>query len=1327
MDLTRGSTYVRTSSQSLLGKTREFSEDLRSEVNDQVEPYVTQKDAGGRKLSSTAPWSQQSDPTPPFASRSTEVRMEFNSWLKSLQVINDGIEDDEQTEDSELNLESIIRRSQFRDKYSVINEPRDRNGTTRESIDNHYSGVSILGDALSESEEEYSLTDRTETSEVNSQNHMRNEETLQIRQLPISEKPVIDNRLSTFKPKLQSIPRHQWQPFSQADTDVLEIENNLLDNKASDSRTLYGSPNARNKNSHVTDNTRLRDDKPGHTDIFSKNDNDGYQYEQNKYQNSENKSREDEPQVSSTSRIQYKESSVSGLDMTMREEDLERSERGHLTHRQVPINTSRTTGEVNTNRTRFQGGPQTISSREFSSLRPMSSQGKGSILPMQREREQKYLEETNTKSSNLTDARTLDRGSHIRKEKSRYLTSDGLVPTSTSEAFQWFAKAQIVSLREHTDLLNASMTQRKIRNKNDLNQAVEEEKYLRALNHFGLTSIVEPPRDDSLVEILDIRSIQLHASNMIFTSEIYSEHKSLYNRTQISELQATTFNTLMDRAEKVKNLLEIGIATCTNKYRINLFDYLSEILDEHNQYGVQVMTSLPKDWELFSLKLQRYFLILAKEKHFAEAIRMLSDLNNSQEAEIVSLLESEELIQDHIEEEVEQYDDLSVSSEAAMEYYAELTNQNTHMNQPGRKVTGYNTKFTNNNSWPTKGQPKSPHQTIKQVRTPERNYHEYRDNGSPINRGMSPLIPESSKTDGIPPIIELLDPQRVSYDTDVLDELDDNFSRTSSNVLTGLPSRDKVGVIFSKNTLYAKRDAIVLELQLKMGFSEHQREAMLSGGIGSTTLNNLDWKCRLSQFRNYQYCVNLYYIQGSDKLDYERFLNDTAMKARHLKLSTKELCLLFKETGMGPAKETAQSYLWANKYPTIVNRVLSKTNWELGTETAEEWLYWEILWNKIRIEIVSLGIAKKNDNTLAERLEKVYFVRDINLESPHDIENLDKLIIWIDKLTAIYRTSNQSKVGYSYLWFFILRKLSAVNCTYIMVWITYLKSQMNKAMTLMNLTTHDRQRLFGTTEGVEREEDNLQKDDFEWAIECLRTAHMNSQLDYSLSVAIIKTQQSNNKEKFKSTPPPPPITQSRKGRNVSSVAPQKDHKFDMFDGKDSKSYSQVERNLRQETYLLTHSIPILNMLKEKTPEAIAKAPKFREFLLKNNLTTCSCGLLKEVPQCNEHCVIMVNKEFKVGNFVQFLKNKSQRLGHKFEEKEVLVHLQYLQRNAKWDEAKLQTHLKSTMEKWASVSLSTTAVAKVLNVLNTVGINQTQLATEEEEYDVSYSETDSSQF
>jgi hypothetical protein len=366
-----------------------------------------------------------------------------------------------------------------------------------------------------------------------------------------------------------------------------------------------------------------------------------------------------------------------------------------------------------------------------------------------------------------------------------------------------------------------------------------------------------------------------------------------------------------------------------------------------------------------------------------------------------------------------------------------------------------------------------------------------------------------------------LDPRQVNYDSGVIDELDDKSSRASVNDRNGLPSRDKVGVVFSKNALYARRDAIVLDLQLKMGFSEHQREAMLSGGIGSTTLNNLDWTSRLSQFRNYQYCVNLYFTHGTDKLDYEKFLNDTAMRARNLKLATKDLCILFKENGMGPAKECAQSFLWSNKYPTIVHRVLSKANWELGFDTAEEWLYWEILWNKIRIEIVSLGIAKKNDNTLAERLEKILFVREINIKSPNDIENLDKLIIWIDTLTEIYRTSNQSKVGYSYLWFFILRKLSVVNCPFIMVWLHYLKKQMKKAMTLFNLTPYDRQRLFGTTEAIAREEDNLQRDDFEWAFESLRTDHMNSHLDYSLSIVMIKSQQLSNRDRFRSTPPPP--------------------------------------------------------------------------------------------------------------------------------------------------------------------------------------------------------------
>ena len=134
---------------------------------------------------------------------------------------------------------------------------------------------------------------------------------------------------------------------------------------------------------------------------------------------------------------------------------------------------------------------------------------------------------------------------------------------------------------------------------------------------------------------------------------------------------------------------------------------------------------------------------------------------------------------------------------------------------------------------------------------------------------------------------------------------------------------------------------------------------MLPGGIGSSTLNNLGWTHKMSQYRNYQYCVNLIYLPGTDKIDFERFLSDSAMRARQLELSTKELCLIFKKTEMAPSKETSQSLTWNTKYPTIVNRVLSKANWELGTDTGEEWLYWEILWNKIRIEIVTLGIAKK--------------------------------------------------------------------------------------------------------------------------------------------------------------------------------------------------------------------------------------------------------------------------------------------------------------------------------------------------------------------------------
>ena len=106
---------------------------------------------------------------------------------------------------------------------------------------------------------------------------------------------------------------------------------------------------------------------------------------------------------------------------------------------------------------------------------------------------------------------------------------------------------------------------------------------------------------------------------------------------------------------------------------------------------------------------------------------------------------------------------------------------------------------------------------------------------------------------------------------------------------------------------------------------------------------------------------------------------------------------------------------------------------------------------------------------------------------------------------------------------------------------------------------------------------------------------------------------------------------------------------------------------------------------------------------------------------------MINKEFKVGNFVQFLKNKSQRLGRKFEDKEVMLHLQYVQRNAKWDEAKLQQFYKATLEKWATVRLSPTAIAKVMSIFSAVGNSPTLMDNGQEEYDVSYSETNSSQF
>ena len=61
------------------------------------------------------------------------------------------------------------------------------------------------------------------------------------------------------------------------------------------------------------------------------------------------------------------------------------------------------------------------------------------------------------------------------------------------------------------------------------------------------------------------------------------------------------------------------------------------------------------------------------------------------------------------------------------------------------------------------------------------------------------------------------------------------------------------------------------------------------------------------------------------------------------------------------------------------------------------------------------------------------------------------------------------------------------------------------------------------------------------------------------------------------------------------------------------------------------------------------------------------------------------------------------------------------------EAMKQQIYKSTLEKWATVSLSPIAIAKVMSILSVVGNSPTLMDTEQEEYDVLYSETDSSHF
>jgi hypothetical protein len=150
------------------------------------------------------------------------------------------------------------------------------------------------------------------------------------------------------------------------------------------------------------------------------------------------------------------------------------------------------------------------------------------------------------------------------------------------------------------------------------------------------------------------------------------------------------------------------------------------------------------------------------------------------------------------------------------------------------------------------------------------------------------------------------------------------------------------------------------------------------------------------------------------------------------------------------------------------------------------------------------------------------------------------------------------------------------------------------------------------------------------------------------------------------------------------------------------------------------------MLKEKSKEQLEKAAKFKEFLTKHQLTICKCGLMKEISMSNDKCEIIADNELKIGPFVHFLKNKSQRLGRKFTSEEVMVHLQYVKRNSKsWDEAKLQAYHKSVMEKWAPLNLSQAQVAKVMSVISNLSANSYQSEYQGGEEDVSYGETDSS--
>ena len=1286
----------------------------------------SQQDAGGRELSSTATWGQQSNLTSPFATRG-RMEIGYTPRLKSHRFIQGGLEDGDQVESFDDDFEDTLLSFESDSEVNTIIEPEDRNGTTSGLGENNYSSESVFGlDHLEE--EQYRSNNNIDSSGVASQYPNRSTDPPPTNRLRVNRKPTL---MKATDDKLETDPAERFRMYrvSQRTTELNQTDDHIYPPEltAAELRAQSGSSIAYSKNSQDMGEIFLSNDEDARAAGYKSLKHYAYQQEEHKlYQDSQElNTRENEPHEFSRGKIQHKGSSNTNMDKIRRQGDYD-SPAPHFN--QVPTNTSRTTGGVKFSRPLAQSGPLLVQPRELYDHRPISSQVNTSRLPMQRDRSGDYLEETRRKPGGYTNAGTIDRGSRMGRAITHSLTKSSIAPNSASEAFQLFAKTRVHGLAKLEDILTASLTQRRIRNNNDPNKLVDDEAYLRRIDYFGLSPIVEPPQNAPLVEILVLKKLQLHASDMLVTSETHSEHQRLCARTQLSEPHTNTFSILFQRVEKVLSLLEKDIDNCTDHHRINIFQYLVDILYKYKDVGVQVVNYLPEDWELLSLEIQRYYIILIKEHYLAEATECLADLNCCHETKIISLLESEELLtcQNHneVENELDHIDSHSISSAAAFDLHAEMLQSIPLSKYSIKSQTHYDPRLNK----VAQGNPKSQPLNNNTIRSPERVYHEYRDNGSPNNRGFSPLGIENNKKEGIPTIIELTTHPKLNYNLGDLEDPDDNISKASTiqgrNIL---PSRDKSGTMFTKDQLYALRDAEVLSMQNKLGFSEHQRDAMLPGGIGSSTLNNLSWTRKMSQCKSYQYCVNLSFMPGTDKLDLEKFLSDSAMKARTNELSSKELCYIFKETGMGPTKETTQSYIWNQKYPTIVNRVLSKANWEIGTDTGEDWLYWEILWNKIRIEIVALGIAKRNDNTLADRLESVYFNRKINLDSPNDIENLECLTTWVDKLLLIYRSSNQSKSNYSYLWFFVLRKLSAVNCPYIMSWTVFLKSQMNKAMTLMNLSTYDRQVLFGTTDGVEREADHLQKVDFEWAFDCLRTAHVNNQIDYSIAIVCIKTDIRTTQVSRRSfAPPPPPPAQTNKQRKVSSVTSKIEVPLDMFNGQDGKSLNPVERNLRQESYLLAHSVPILSMLKEKTKEQLEKAAKFKEFLTKHQLTICKCGLMKEISMSNDKCEIIADNELKIGPFIHFLKNKSQRLGRKFTSEEVLVHLQYVKRNSKsWDEAKLQAYHKSVMEKWAPLNLSQAQVAKVMSVISNLSTNNSQLEYQGGEDDVSYGETDSS--